>query len=88
MCSTKHYGGKINDMQYVILTVSDNTGAIIYYSATPDVNHKYTDTETFMDSGSLEGISITTYDNYNDFIDALTDYKCCKNCKYIECMYN
>lgn len=77
----------ITKTQYVILTVSDSEGIIVKYSATVDNKNKYKDTETFLSRNTLEGIVVTTYDNLEDFKDALACYKS-TNAEYIECLYN
>lgn len=71
-------------MQYVILTVSNSEGIVFKYSACLDKEHKYTDTETYLQG--LEGIAVTCYDNFEDFQDALTDYKY-NNCNFSELLY-
>lgn len=76
----------VNEMQYdyVILTVSDLEGEVIRYSAKRAIKGDYINTETFIEG--FEGISISIYDDFEDFIDAIENYKKL-GCKYLELLY-
>lgn len=61
--------------QYVILTVTDNNFKVIKYSGIADYKNKYKNTEITTDRHSAECISLSLYDDYEDFCDALANYK-------------
>lgn len=76
----------VNELQYdyVILTISNLDGDVIRYSAKRAIKGTYINTETFI--RGFEGISISIYNDYEDFIDAIENYKKL-GCKYLELLY-
>ena len=68
----------------VILTISDLDGNVIKYSAKRAIRGTYINTETFIKG--FEGISISIYDDLEDFICAIENYKK-TGCKYLELLY-
>ena len=76
----------VNEIEYdyVILTISDLDGNVIRYSAKRAIRGTYINTETFIEG--FEGISISIYDNFEDFIYAIENYKK-SGCKYLELLY-
>lgn len=71
-------------MQYVIVTISNNEGIVTKYATIVDRVNRFKDTESFIQG--LEGISVTTYDNIEDYFDAITEYDFSNNCEYCELM--